>query len=87
MAKLFAKTGDPYQTPHSAIFDLGLHCVPIILLGLRLKWVNFIQRFSIEEGFLDNFFFFFSHGNMLQVLVRINSAHCTHMFRRQKIPS
>ena len=59
MAKLFAKTGDPYQTPHSATFDLGLHCVPIILLGLRLKWVNFIQRFSIEEGFLDNFLFFF----------------------------
>ena len=28
-AKLFANTGDPHQTPHSAGSDLGLHCLPI----------------------------------------------------------
>ena len=40
MAILFANSGDPDQTPHSAVSDLGLHCVPITLLGIsRLKWV------------------------------------------------
>ena len=33
MAKLFANIGDPDHTPHSLAFDLGLHCLLIILLG------------------------------------------------------
>ena len=33
MAKVFANSEDPDQTPHSAVFDLGLHCLPITLLG------------------------------------------------------
>ena len=41
MAKLFANSGDPDQTPHSAASDLGLHCLPVTLLGAsRLPWVN-----------------------------------------------
>ena len=41
MAKLFAKSEDPDQTPRSAASDLGLHCLPITLLGVsRLQWVN-----------------------------------------------
>ena len=32
MAKLFANSGDPDQTPHSAASDLGLHCLAITLL-------------------------------------------------------
>ena len=37
MAKLFANSEDPDQTPH----DMGLHCLPITLLDVsRLKWVN-----------------------------------------------
>ena len=28
MAKLFANSGDPEQTLHSATSDLGLHCLP-----------------------------------------------------------
>ena len=41
MAKLFANIGDPDQMPCSATSDLGLHCLPINLLGLsRLQWVN-----------------------------------------------
>ena len=40
MAKLFAKSGDPDQTPRSAASDLGLRCLPIILLRVsRLQWV------------------------------------------------
>ena len=32
MAKLFADSGDPDQTPCSAASDLGLHCLPSTLL-------------------------------------------------------
>ena len=43
MAKLFANSGDPDQTPRSAASDLGLHCLPITLLGVsRLQWVNIL---------------------------------------------
>ena len=41
MAKLFANSGDPDQTPRSAASDLGLHCLPITLLRVsQLQWVN-----------------------------------------------
>ena len=41
MVELFANSGDPDQTPHSAASDLGLHCLPITLLRVsRLQWVN-----------------------------------------------
>ena len=45
MAKLFANSGDPDQTPRSAASDLDMHCLPVTLLGLsRLQWVNRILR-------------------------------------------
>ena len=45
MAKLFANSEDPDQTPHSSASDLGLHCLPITLLGVsRLQWVNFVLK-------------------------------------------
>ena len=45
MAKLFANSGDPDQTSHSAASDLGLHCLPTTLLWVsRLQWVNGEQR-------------------------------------------
>ena len=41
MDKLFANNGDPDKTPRSAASDLGLHCLPVTLLGVsRLQWVN-----------------------------------------------
>ena len=41
MAKLFANSGDPDQTPRSAASDLGLHCLPVTFLRVsRLQWVN-----------------------------------------------
>ena len=52
MAKLFANSGDPDQTPRSAASDLGLHCLPITLLGVsRLQWVNaaLLQKASTED--------------------------------------
>ena len=42
MAKLFANSGDPDQTPHSEASDLGLYCLPVTILRVsRLQWVNF----------------------------------------------
>ena len=39
MIEVFANSGDTDQTPSSAASDLGLHCLPITLLGLcRLQW-------------------------------------------------
>ena len=41
MAKLFANSEDPNQMPRSAASDLGLHCLPITLLGVsRLQCVS-----------------------------------------------
>ena len=41
MIELFANSGDPDQSPHIAASDLGLHCLPITLLGVsRLQRVN-----------------------------------------------
>ena len=34
MVELFANSGDPEQMPHSAASDVGLHCLPITLLGV-----------------------------------------------------
>ena len=52
MVELFADRGDPDQTPHSAASDLGLHCLPITLLGVsRLQWVNcFCTWFDLGLG-------------------------------------
>ena len=41
MVELFANSADPDQMPHSAASNLGLHCLPVNLLGVsRLQWVN-----------------------------------------------
>ena len=45
MVELFANSEDPDQTPRSAAADLGLHCLPITLLGVsRLKWVKKVMQ-------------------------------------------
>ena len=33
MAKLYASSGDPDQTPQNAVSDLGLHDLPVTLFG------------------------------------------------------
>ena len=41
MAKRFANSGDPDQTPRSVASDLGLHCLLVTILGdSRLQSVN-----------------------------------------------
>ena len=42
MNELFANSGDPDQMPCSVASDLGLHCLPVTLLGVfRLQWVSY----------------------------------------------
>ena len=49
MVKLSVNSEDPDQTPHSAASDLGLHCLPITLLGVsRLQWVNKCVDWAIK---------------------------------------
>ena len=44
MSKLIANSGDPDQTLCSAASDLGLHCLPVTLLGVsRLQWVKILS--------------------------------------------
>ena len=41
MVEQFTNSGDPNQMPHSAVSDLGLHYMPITLLGVfRLQKVK-----------------------------------------------
>ena len=48
MAKLFASSGDPDQTPRSAATDLGLHCLPVTHLRVsRLQWVN-VSHYTLQ---------------------------------------
>ena len=48
MTKLLANSGDLDQMPHSAAYDLGLHCLPITHLGVsRLKWDNRLSHYIL----------------------------------------
>ena len=46
MAKLFANTGNPDQTPRSAASDLGLHYLPVTLL--RVSRLQFVRSFDLR---------------------------------------
>ena len=55
MAEVFVNSGAPDQRSHSAVSDLGLPCLPIILLGVfGLQWVNgtgnTIKSCQLEAG-------------------------------------
>ena len=50
--KLFANSEDSDQTPQSAASDLGLHCLPVTLLGVsRLQWVNLYEALAQYKHF------------------------------------
>ena len=49
MVELFANSEDPDQTPHSAVSDLGLHCLSLILLGVsRLQLVKVAGKIAAD---------------------------------------
>ena len=50
MVQLFANSGDPHQMPHFAASELGLHCLPITLLGVsRLQGLTHWVKFSVDD--------------------------------------
>ena len=50
MVEVFANCEDPDQTPRSVASDLGLHCLPVTLLGVsRLQWANVTENISSWE--------------------------------------
>ena len=56
MAKLFANSGCPDQTPRSAAADLGLHCLPVTHLQVsRLQWVKELITTTADNTL--NYFF------------------------------
>ena len=51
MAKLFANSGDPDQTPRSAVSDLGLHCLPSTQVGVTSYiWHSGIVQMCVPNG-------------------------------------
>ena len=49
MVELFANSGDPDQMPHSAAFDLGLHCLPVTLLGVSPDYNGLSTHFPTRN--------------------------------------
>ena len=55
MVELFANSGDLDQMLHSVASDLGLHCLPITLLGVKTQHetatVQSITKSTLPEKF------------------------------------
>ena len=59
MVELFANSGDPNQTPCSTVSDLGLHCLPITVLGVsRLQRVKALSKI-VADNILNFVLLFF----------------------------
>ena len=70
MAEPFANSGDPDQMPHSVASDLGLHCLPIILLGVsRLQWVKALTKFVAD--ILKLILLFFRENKTLHIMIHL----------------
>ena len=82
MTKLFANSGDPDQTLHSAASDMCLHCLPITLLRVsRLQWVNNVYAI---------FFFWFSlleYGMLLELLLFVEQFKLELVFVKHYAPN
>ena len=75
MIKLFANSGGPDQMLHSQASDLGLHCLPVTLLGIsRLQWINW----PALQNCLDLFFLFFLETrawHYMDIVSLLNNLH------------
>ena len=61
MAKLFANRRHPDHMVHSVVSDLGLHYLPITLIGVsRLQWVKVQNKIVAKDSFFSFFLLFFS---------------------------
>ena len=71
MVELFADSGYSDQKPHSATSDLGLHCLPITLLGVsRLQWVKELE--GVYVFILYNLLQTLHHGSETKCVVLEN---------------
>ena len=50
MAKLFANSGDPDQTPHFAASDLVLHCLPITPFGVSNRVNKYVPIHVVNKN-------------------------------------
>ena len=68
MAKVFANSEDTDQMPCFAASHLGLHCLPITLLGVsRLQWVKSLYQ---KATLLLNTEFFFSLFTVIKRIMK-----------------
>ena len=72
MVEVFANSGDPDQMPRSVASDLGLHCLPITLLGSsdynRLKKtvaVRNLVKLDLILLFLRNYLYHYVQTSIL----------------------
>ena len=77
MAKLFANSGDPDQTLHSAASDLGLHWLPFTLLQVsRLQWVKGNHLLPLfwkwYQGNIFKFFVLDAHKNIFLLVTSLS---------------
>ena len=77
MGELFANSGDPDQTPRSALSDLGLHCLPVTRLGVSsLPLVNHYHsqgRFSSRH--IDDIFLVFHRKIDFDISCKLSPLH------------
>ena len=67
MVEVFANSIDPDQMPHSVVSDLGLHCLPVTLLGVsRLQWVKASSKI-LADNILNFFLLFFRENKTFQL--------------------
>ena len=75
MVELFANSVDPYQTPRYTASDLGLHCLPVIPLGVSsLQWVKRTKKATQRTTIMARMNTLRKHAysNIMKILPRKN---------------
>ena len=71
MAKLFANSGNPDQTPRSAASDQGLHCFPLLFYGPPnyngLMFVHIILLQEFERQYCTDLLFSQSYIKLINI--------------------
>ena len=65
------------QTPYSEVSNLGLHCLPVTLLGVsNLQWVNLPTHVAAKL-----------HVNMVCIMIHFTLLTCGYLFCLEVIMS
>ena len=76
MVALFASSGDPDQTPHSVVPDLGLHYLPITLFRFSGSLDCNGLKQQLQQTTFSNFFFYFQRKQSLTFRVNCLLGRC-----------